>query len=163
MKLISLLPLVIATDLENDRPLDLYEGPADKPYCMLYTKTASYMAQKAAKIADRFNQFGEYRDVALMTDLDQKEKDLVLEATLCNYLCDGENGEKSTFCSEMQRSLPLELLGKMALYQTLMKKNTVTITAQLDTAKTVANSVLRAKVGDLTEEKVEAILAMLYD
>ena len=163
MKLISLLPLVIATDLENDRPLDLYEGPADKPYCMLYTKTASYMAQKAAKIADRFNQFGEYRDVALMTDLDQKEKDLVLEATFCNYLCDGENGEKSTFCSEMQRSLPLELLGKMALYQTLMKKNTVTITAQLDTAKTVANSVLRAKVGDLTEEKVEAILAMLYD
>jgi len=124
--------------------------------CFIYSKAASYAIQNALKMADQFGTFGDFKDVVLMEDIeDSNTRDKILQATVCDKLCDSDN-EKHPFCKELALSLEIEELGKMALFKSVIKKYDVYTTPVLKYSKIMARKFL-SKIDSLSAENIQKV------
>lgn len=120
--------------------------------CHIFTIAAAYSLQKAINLAGSFKLFGEYHDIVMMDDIeDDDRKFAILQSTVCNNLCDKSPKEKHPFCKKLFMNLEMEEMGKVGIFQTVMKKKEIYITPVMGYAK-MAVSKLFGKVGDDTVE-----------
>jgi len=52
----------------------------------------------------------------------KKTRTNIIQAAICNNLCDKIDGEKHPYCKELAMGLEIEDLGKMSMFKGFLKK-----------------------------------------
>jgi len=142
---------VLAVSSANVEELSKHE-------CLLSTRAASYSILTMVQNADMFDTFGDYRDMVLMEDISEAEREQVVQATLCEELC----GKGHTYCKSLKRELDDEAFEKMALFKGLLKKKMDMVRPAMNVARNMVRKMMD-DAGDLQDSDVDEIDAKLKE
>lgn len=120
--------------------------------CFLSSRSAGYAILALVKSADVFDSFGEYRDMILMEDIDEAEREQVVQATICEELC----GKGHKYCKSLKRELEDEAFEKMALFKGLLKTKGEMLKPAMKVARNMVKRMME-ETEDLTEENIKEI------